>query len=66
MVLKAWRIQTQVREIMCPRAMINGQDLLAGTLLGTGRAVMRGGVFGRRWRKSWIFSMESYSLKTQI
>lgn len=55
----------QVREITRPRVMIKGQDWLVGTLLGIGMAMMRGDVSGRRWRKSWKFSMEPESLKTQ-
>lgn len=46
--------------------MIIGQDWLVGALLGTGMAIMTGDVSGRRWKKSWIFSMESDSLKTDL
>lgn len=59
------QIDGQMREITCLREMIKGQDWLVAALLGTGTAMMRGGVSGRRRRKSWIFSMEPDGLKTQ-
>ena len=67
-ILKACRMQDADRWAgegnNMPRAMIKGQDWLRGALRRTDMA-MTGSVSGRRWGKSWTFSVESDGLKTQ-